>query len=214
MVRSRSIEAHEKVLRAALDLFAERGIEAASMDAIAQQSGVSKATIYNHWEDKEALLLEVMCFIHGLDRQRDDVATGDLRSDLTTVLTRRHPKEFDEYHQRIVPALIAYSAVHQEFGKAWRNRVMEPPRLALRTILHRAIKRGLLPRSLNIEHASALLLGPVLYVHIFPGEARLTKDDIGPAAAEAFCRAFAIEKPAAAVPKNVLVAKKKLNQKK
>jgi AcrR family transcriptional regulator len=194
MVRTRSIAAHEKVLRAALDLFAERGIEAASMDAIAQQSGVSKATIYNHWADKEALLLEVMCYIHGLDRQREDVDTGDLCRDLTTVLTRRHPEEFDEYHQRIVPALIAYSAVHQEFGKAWRNRVMEPPRLAVRTILNRSIDRGQLPHSINIEHAIALLLGPVLYIHIFPGESHLTKDDIGPAAAEAFCRAFAIEK--------------------
>jgi AcrR family transcriptional regulator len=194
MVRSRSTDAHEKVLRAALDLFAERGIEAASMDAIAQQSGVSKATIYNHWEDKEALLLEVMCFIHGLDRQREDVDTGDLCRDLSTVLTRRHPEEFDEYHQRIVPALIAYSATHKEFGKAWRNRVMEPPRAAIRTILRIGIERGLLPHSLHIEHAIALLLGPVLYVHIFPGETRLTKDDIGPAAAEAFCQAFVIKK--------------------
>ncbi len=201
MVRTRSTAAHEKVLRAALDLFAERGIEAASMDAIAQQSGVSKATIYNHWEDKEALLLEVMCYIHGLHRQREDIDTGDLRRDLTTVLTRRHPEEFDELHQRIVPALIAYSATHDEFGKAWRNRVMEPPRAAIGKILRRAIGRGLLPRSLNIEHSTALLLGPVLYIHIFPGESHLTKDDIGPAAAEEFCRAFVIRRPAAAIQK-------------
>jgi AcrR family transcriptional regulator len=194
MVRSRSTDAHEKVLRAALDLFAERGIEAASMDAIAQQSGVSKATIYNHWEDKEALLMEVMGFIHGLDRDREEVDTGDVCRDLSTVLARRHPEEMEALHQRIVPALIAYSATHNEFGKAWRNRVMEPPRTAIRAILRRGIERGLLKHSLNIEHSIAMLLGPVLYVHIFPGEARLTKDDIGPAAAEAFCQAFAIEK--------------------
>jgi AcrR family transcriptional regulator len=194
MVRSRSTEAHEKVLRTALDLFAERGIDAASMDAIAQQSGVSKATIYNHWEDKEALLMEVMCFIHGLDRDREEVDTGDLCRDLSTVLTRRHPEEMEELHQRIVPALIAYSATHNEFGKAWRNRVMEPPRLAVRIVLTRAIERGQLPPSLNIEHSTALLLGPVLYVHIFPGESQLTKDDIGPSAAEAFCKAFEIKR--------------------
>jgi AcrR family transcriptional regulator len=201
------------VLRAALELFAERGIEAASMDAIAQQSGVSKATIYNHWEDKEALLLEVMCFIHGLDRERDDVDTGDLCRDLSAVLTRRHPEEFDPFHQKIGPALIAYSATHKEFGKAWRNRVMDPPRAELRKILRRAIDQGVLPPSLNIEHATALLLGPVLYVHIFPGESRLTKDDIGPAAAEAFCRAFVIERLQSAIKKKRGV-KKKSKQKK
>ena len=104
--------------------------------------------------------MEVMCYIHGLHRQRDDVDTGDLRRDLTTVLTRRHPEEFDELHQRIVPALIAYSATHNEFGKAWRNRVMEPPRAAIGKILRRAIGRGLLPRSLNIEHSTALSARP------------------------------------------------------
>lgn len=192
MVRARSTEAHGKVLRAALELFAERGIEAASMDAIAARSGVSKATIYNHWEDKEDLLMEVMCFIHGLDREREDVDTGNLERDLTAVLTRRHPEEFDEYHRRVVPALIAYSAIHREFGKAWRNRVMDPPRKAICAILRGAIDRGILPPRLNMEHAAALLLGPVLYVHIFPGPAGLTKDDIGPAAAAAFCHAFQI----------------------
>lgn len=39
------MKAHAKVVRAALDLFGERGIEATSMGAIAQASGVSKATI-------------------------------------------------------------------------------------------------------------------------------------------------------------------------
>jgi len=49
MARQRSEEAHERVLRAALTLFGERGIDGASMDAITQGAGVSKATVYNHW---------------------------------------------------------------------------------------------------------------------------------------------------------------------
>ena len=96
MARPRSSEAHDKVLRAALDLFAERGIDATSMDAITQASGVSKATIYNHWSDKEALLMEVMEMIHGLNREPEDVQTGDIlpRSDLRS-RQRKPPDEFD-----------------------------------------------------------------------------------------------------------------------
>ena len=48
MARTRSASAHRKVLDAALALFAERGIEGASMDAVAEHSGVSKATIYKN----------------------------------------------------------------------------------------------------------------------------------------------------------------------
>jgi AcrR family transcriptional regulator len=190
MARSRSPQAHEKVLRAALDLFGERGIDATSMDAIAQHSGVSKATIYNHWPDKEALLMEVMIMIHGLDRQREDIDSGDLQRDLTTVLTRRPPDQFDEARMQMTPSLISYSALHPEFGKAWRHRVMDPPREGIKNILRRGIQRRLLPRSLDLDASVALLLGPLLYDHIFNKDARIKPPDIGPVAAEAFCRAF------------------------
>ena len=190
MARSRSSEAHDKVLRAALDLFAERGIDATSMDAIAQASGVSKATIYNHWTDKEKLLMEVMEMIHGLDREPEDVDTGDILRDLTYILTRRPPDEFESVRTQLMPAMIAYSAVHHEFGKAWRHRVMEPARQCIRRVLRSGIDRGLLPGDLDIDVAISLLLGPVLYTHIFQKD-RLPKTapDIGPKAAEAFWRA-------------------------
>jgi AcrR family transcriptional regulator len=193
MARSRSNEAHEKVLRAALELFGERGIEATSMDAIARESGVSKATIYNHWTDKEALLMEVMLFVNGLDREPEDIDSGDLCRDLATVLGRRPPGAFDEARNRMMPTLIAYSAVHQEFGDAWRHRVMEPPRKCLKRILRRGMERGLLPVDLDVETGMALLLGPMLYSHIFGKGNQPPGPDIGTKAAEAFWRAFGLK---------------------
>ena len=195
MARSRSSEAHEKALRAALDLFAERGIDATSMDAIAQSSGVSKATIYNHWVDKQALLMGVMELIHGLDREPEDVDSGDICSDLATVLTRRPPDEFDQVRMRLMPSMIAYSAIHPEFGKDWRHRVMEPPRQCLKSILRRGIERHQLPGNLEMEVALSLLLGPILYNHIFQKERLPKAPDIGPRVAEAFWRAFALKTP-------------------
>jgi len=191
MARSRSNAAHEKVLRSALDLFAERGIDATSMDAIAHASGVSKATIYNHWEDKDALLLEVMEMIHGVDRQPECIDTGDIQRDLTIVLTRRPPDEFDAVRARLMPSMIAYSAVHPDFGQEWRFRVMEPPRICIKQIFERGIKQGLLPKDLDVEAGISLLLGPVLYTHIFQKGRSEQAPDIGPKAAESFWRAHA-----------------------
>ena len=192
MARTRSTEAHQKVLHAALGLFAERGIEATSMDAIAQNSGVSKATIYNHWSDKEALLLEVMLMVNGLDREPEDVDSGDVQSDLTTVLTRKPPDKFEISRNRMMPTMISYSALHPEFGKAWRHRVMEPPRECIRKILRRGIERGQLPTDLDINAALAMLLGPMLYAHIFQRESSTSpmSSDLGPLTAQTFWRAY------------------------
>ena len=189
MARPRSTEAHEKVLNAALGLFAERGIDNTSMDAIAQASGVSKATIYNHWSDKEALLLEAMLMVHGLDREPEEIDTGDTQRDLTFILTRKPPDKYDAVRNRLTPSLISYSAFHPEFGREWRHRVTEPPRQCIRKILRRGISAGQLPPDLDIEASVALLLGPMLYAHIFSKDDPSRKPDLGPICAAAFWRA-------------------------
>jgi AcrR family transcriptional regulator len=193
MARQRSPEAHDRVLKAALELFAQRGIDATSMDAITQGAGVSKATVYNHWPNKEALLIDVMLMVNGLDRDPEDVDSGDLCQDLATVLTRRPPDEFDAARDRMMPTMIAYSAVHREFGEAWRHRVMEPARVCLKKILRRGIKRGQLPATLDMDTAMSLLLGPVLYGKVFHKDTHAGSFDFGRSAAESFWRAYRVE---------------------
>jgi hypothetical protein len=105
-------------------------------------------------------------------------------------LTRRPPDEFDAVRTRLMPSMIAYSAVHPKFGQDWRFRVMEPPRQCIKEILERGMKLGLLPSDLDIEAGVSLLLGPVLYTHIFQKERLAQAPDIGPKAAESFWRAF------------------------
>src|SRR5438270_9163233 len=105
MARTRSDTAHRKVLDAALELVAERGIEATSMDSIAASSGVSKATIYKHWKDKDALLLEVLANLNGLkDRPKFD--SGNVREDMVHVLSYR-PQENKVMRERVMPHLLA-----------------------------------------------------------------------------------------------------------
>jgi AcrR family transcriptional regulator len=178
------------MIQAALGLFAERGFESTSMDAIAREASVTKPTLYNHWVDKEALMLEVMLYVNGISGEREDFDSGDVVNDLAWVLTRRPPDEFENLRSRMMPGLIAYSATHPEFGAAWRNNVMEPARQALRVALQRGIKRGQLARDINIDMAICLLLGPMLYRHIFKGKAQLEIDEVGKEAAEAFGRAY------------------------
>ena len=165
MARTRSASAHQKVLKATLELVAQRGIDSTSMDAVARQSGVSKATIYKHWAGKEALLLEMLAWVSGL-KNRPDFDTGNPKADIAAVLTYR-PAENAEWRENITQQLAAYGATNPSFGIAWRDMVMEPPRRELRQLLLKALGKGELAASLDIELALAMLLGPVQYWHIF-----------------------------------------------
>src|SRR5579859_3315423 len=50
----------DKVLAAAVQLFAEYGYHAASMRDIARMAGIQAASIYYHYASKQALLVEIM----------------------------------------------------------------------------------------------------------------------------------------------------------
>jgi AcrR family transcriptional regulator len=167
MVRPRSVQAHEKVLKAAVELFAERGIDAASMDAIADASGVSKATIYKHWPDKDSLALEVMAYVYGLDDKLPVFDSGDFRADLIAQLMYEPGPERKALRERIAPHLMAHASRNQAFGMAWRNRAIEPARVALTNLIRRGEKGGALKRGIDTEVGIALLLGPMIYGKFF-----------------------------------------------
>jgi AcrR family transcriptional regulator len=187
-MRPRSARAHDAVLDAASRLFAERGIDSTSMDAIAAASGVSKATIYKHWPDKDALCLEVLSRIHGHDEVSPYRLTGDLRSDLLAVLAHEPPRQFAEVRSRITPHLVSYGVRNPAFGKAWRLRVLEPPRTQLAALLRHARAQGLLSKSVDIDVAMAMLLGPLFYRHIMGMVDRPIPSNLPQAVVDAFLR--------------------------
>lgn len=192
MARSRSVRAHQQVLDAAVALFSERGIEATSMDAIAEASGVSKATIYKHWADKEALCLDVMAHIHGLDEELRHSGSGTLRDDLVALLARRPSEEQAALQAKIMPHFVAYGARNLRFGQAWRARVMEPSRRRLRDLLQSGIAQGCLPADLNLDVSETLLLGPMLYSYIFRALDLQAPEDLPDRVVDAFLRAHTV----------------------
>jgi AcrR family transcriptional regulator len=50
---------HTAILEAAADMFIEHGFDGASIEMIAEAAGVSRQTIYNQFENKQALFLEI-----------------------------------------------------------------------------------------------------------------------------------------------------------
>ena len=169
MARTRSAQAHKKVLEASLELFAQQGIDATSMDAIAEASGVSKATIYKHWHDKAALALEALELLFGVHEEHPKFDSGDLRQDFMDALTYRPSRYKQEMKNRIMPHVIAYATRDKEFEATWRERVWSGSQTGTKKMLKRGISEGKLAGDMDLEIATAQLLGPIFYWYMFHG---------------------------------------------
>jgi AcrR family transcriptional regulator len=160
VARPPSTEAHEAVLTTALKLMTDRGIEGTSVDEIAQVSGVSKATIYKHWESKDVLCIEA------ISRLKCDLPvfdSGNPRADVTGLLQHLAHTKKPEAFSRVWPRVIGYAASNPAFAKAFRARIVDGPRVQLAGLLQGAIDKGALRAGLDIDMALDVLLGPILY---------------------------------------------------
>lgn len=193
MPRPPSARAHRKVLDAALKLFASEGIDATSVDAIAAASGVSKATIYKHWRNKDALCLEALAWLHGLD-ELTAPESGDHRADMIVVLNRYQRARRPALQKRMLPQFMAYAARNPTFGKAWRARMMQPTRIHLLQILKRAIAEGALPSGLDLDASVALLAGPMMYRHVLAMIGRRLPGNMAEFIVDSFWLAHALDR--------------------
>lgn len=111
------IDKRAAIMDAAFRVFARQGYDQAGVDAIAAEAGVAKATIYNHFRDKESLLREIIA----VDAERalaEHLAIveqlsdhpADLRATLEEVGYRLLNRYFDEktvLYRRLLAAEIA-----------------------------------------------------------------------------------------------------------
>jgi AcrR family transcriptional regulator len=170
--RPRSEKAREAILAAAAELLLERGLGAVSMDAVAEQAGVSKATIYRWWPTKETLALDAL--YHEWAPPPDARVSGSLRGDLLSLLRPWVRLVGKRPYGRVIAALITEAQTDPAFAEQYRERFVEPRRDQARPLLLDAIARGELPATTDVELALDLLYGP-LYHRLLHGHAPLSE---------------------------------------
>jgi AcrR family transcriptional regulator len=160
VARTPSKEAHEKVLNATLRLIGERGIEVTSMDAIAYESGVSKATMYKHWANRDALLIDVL---RSHSDKLPEFDTGNPREDMVQFVRYLAEARKRQELGPVWPKIIGYAMSNPQFAKAMREFAFEPRRAQVRRILGRAIGSGELRHDTDTDLATDLLIGPIMH---------------------------------------------------
>jgi len=155
--RPRSQEAGRAILTAAVELLAERGLAAMSIEEVAARAGVGKTTIYRRWPSKGLLALDA--FVASFREEQAQPDTGTLRGDMLAALHAWVRAVTQTPMGPMLTGLIAEAQHDPELRGAWRDRVLEPLRQQNRTILDRAIARGEIDPSVDREVVLDLFFG-------------------------------------------------------
>jgi AcrR family transcriptional regulator len=159
MARPRSEEARRKALAAAVDLIVERGVASLSIEEVAARSGVAKTTIYRHWPERAALIIDATrsTLEHVVTPD-----TGSLRGDLQAYFTGMIRADLTGKVGRLFPCLIDAAARDPEI-EMLLERISNERQQPLMTIIGRAQARGELPPDLDRDVVIGTVLGPLVF---------------------------------------------------
>jgi AcrR family transcriptional regulator len=157
----RSERAAAATRQAALDLLREHGYQALTVDAIARRAGVSKATIYRWWPNKQAVLMDA--FLEATTRELDWPDTGDLRRDMREQVGRLVDAFTKTPLEQTMRTLIAEGQHDPALAQAYRERWLGPRRAIARRALERSVAHGDLPAGTDCDRLLDALYGPVYY---------------------------------------------------
>jgi AcrR family transcriptional regulator len=157
--RPRRPDARDAILEATLELLAERGFHATTMDAIAERANVGKNTIYRRWSAKGDLIVDAFAhFTARLElRARPD---GDAYTRLLDYVRTLELFYTDPLARRLIPGLLGELHRDTAFAHAYSQRVLKPLRGPLVALLELAQDRGELRREADPEQIADMLVGP------------------------------------------------------
>ena len=169
-LRERIRETTERaIMEAAEEVFADQGLHNAHMGEIAARAGVSVGTLYNHFEDREALLAGLLDA-----RQSELLALVDAR------LAEMAARPFAEQLRALLRCMLEHAEAHRKFFQIlWQTEVgryqvtfpsaCRKPSATMKEILGRidkVIKRGVKDRALRAEAGD---LAPLLFLGMVRG---------------------------------------------
>lgn len=158
MARPPSKAARAKLLRATAEMLLEDGIGAVSIEAVARRAGVAKTTLYRHFGGIDGL---VFAAAGASVSEADGPDTGSLIGDLREI-QRRYLDIASSSINREVFAWMLTRAMRSPEAAALFRRERTQPRGPTVVALQRAIARGELPPTTNIELAMHVIQGPLI----------------------------------------------------
>ena len=176
--RPRSEESRQAILHSTLKLLKETGFPQLSIEAIAADADVSKATVYRWWPTKAALVADA--FSVSAEQELRFPDTGSVRKDMSLQM-RQVIRVFRSQRGKVVAALLGGGQSDPELLAAFRERFLWPRRQQAYQTLQRGIDRGELPDGIDLDLTLDSLYGPI-YMRFL-----IRHDELNESFADALC---------------------------
>jgi AcrR family transcriptional regulator len=168
----RIAQTRRAVLHATLQLIAERGFQGATIERVAEVSGVARSTIYRRWPDPSRLYIEAFA---PLAEAAFEPPTGAFADDLRRYLTEYAARLNDDVYFAALLALIDRAAREPEWATAHRGMFNETSSRA-GDILRAGVAAGSVRADVDVERAVADILSPFVYIRMIRFE-KVTEAD-------------------------------------
>lgn len=152
-------------MKAALELFVERGLEGANFEQIAKRAGVAKVTVYRRWSSKEELLTQAIEQARALVPENDIWATTDATTQpVDERLMDSWVHTFgDARFRAILAQLIGSSVTQPSLLATYHEQYIQPRRQLIHAALERARRDGRLAADADIDTVIDMVVGAAMY---------------------------------------------------
>jgi AcrR family transcriptional regulator len=147
--RKRDHTRDPEILEAALDVLAETGYDGMTIDMVASRAKAGKATLYRRWSSKGELVVDAVACMKSVDLTTLP-DTGTLRGDLVAMI-RPHSIDDAQRKLKIMTGLLTMLSKDPELSDTAMAAIMQPRVEANTILLRRAVERGEIPASTDIE---------------------------------------------------------------
>ncbi len=117
----------EQIIEAATRVFARKGFRRATTKEVAREAGISEGTIYNYFEDKDALLMAILHELNETERRAEDFEEGmatDFRGFLEEYLRRRMSLIWE--NREVFRVVLSEMLVNAELRELYLRQVVAP----------------------------------------------------------------------------------------
>ena len=140
----------ERIIEGAVELFAQAGIKSVTMDDIARHLGMSKKTIYQHFADKNDLVIALMRKKLQDDKEYMDSVTGKGENVIAQMF--KMMKCSEEMFARMNPVLMHdLQKYHPEAFKEFQKFKSEVIIITLEGLLYQGINEGYIRPELDVK---------------------------------------------------------------